>query len=102
LATRQENVSPAATTDIELRGLRWRRLLILQRKQKTKCGREAKNVRDLPNISTITATMLKKTITNTAFTGKNLNNNPPKGGLSAPNVTSGHTIHVLMCGCRQR
>jgi hypothetical protein len=39
---------------------------------------------------------------NTAFTGKNLNNNPPKAVLSAPNVTSGYTIHVLMCGSRQR
>jgi len=44
--------------------------LNFSKKTKTKCGREAKNVRDLPNISNITATMLKKTITNTAFTGK--------------------------------
>ena len=36
-------------------------------------------MRDLPNISTITATILKKLIPNTAFTGKNLNSNPPKG-----------------------
>ena len=40
------------------RGLRWRRKTFhFSNKAETKCEREAKNVTDLPNVSTLRATM---------------------------------------------